>query len=164
LDSAQSEHEIHEFLEVNPYFLTMQYPHCHFAISKPRLGSEYVPDFLLPEMSSAGIEWQCIELEPAGSPLVTTSGMLHERIRGAQQQSRDWFRWLQQNKDYATRSITHGGIGLEELELPPGGTIIVGRRAEVGPRFNQLRSDSLKEGIQIKTYDNLVELVEKRCK
>jgi hypothetical protein len=157
IETAKNENELHEFLLERQYLLAWQEPHCHHVVSKPRLGSQYVPDFLLAEMSSAGITWVLVEIERSDDRLTTKSGEFTKCVRTALQQIRDWRRWLTPNKDYAIRSLTDGGLGLGEVEMLPKGLVVVGRRAQVDDRFNQLRSDTRNEGIEICTYDRILE-------
>jgi Domain of unknown function (DUF4263) len=163
LEEAKDENELQTFLDKRKYILAWLEPHCHHVISKPRLGAQFVPDFLLAEMSSAGIQWVFVEIEPAKSQLATQSGQFAERTRMAIQQVKDWKRWLRNNRDYAIRSIPNGGLGLEELEIEPKGIVIVGRRKATTGRFNELRAESRSEGITIMTYDRVLEWARDRA-
>ena len=152
LDNEAGENALHDHLARNPIILSEQLPHCYHVVSKPRLGSEYVPDFLLPEMHSGGTDWYLVELEPCDAKLETTSGQLADRVRGA----------IQQNN--ARRPIAQKGLGLEGLESTARAWIIVGRRTAVTDRFNILRKqDWESDHIEIKTYDRIVEWAEKRA-
>ena len=65
LNSDPQEAEVHRFLEEHPKFLiqVLGGGHGRFQLSKPRFGAELVPDFLVSEMSSMGIEWHLVEIE-----------------------------------------------------------------------------------------------------
>ena len=47
-----------------------------FVIPKPRLGSEYVPDFLVLGINSVGPQWVTIEIEGARHKILT-KGLMH---------------------------------------------------------------------------------------
>jgi hypothetical protein len=157
LDGAHSEEAIQQFLAENPFILAEQLPHCHHVIPKFRFGGKYVSDFLIPEMSSGGIFWTLIELEPADAQLVTASGQLAERVRVGVQQVKDWRDWLNNNRDHAIKSRDQDGLGLDDL-TGIWGWVIVGRRSMVTPRFNQLRKQIQEDStVEIMTYDRLLD-------
>jgi Domain of unknown function (DUF4263) len=162
VDVASNERDLQTFLQGHPYFLAWLEPHCHHVVIQPRLGSQLVPDFLLPEMSSAGTTWVLVEIERSDARLTTKSGDFGQTVRTALHQIRDWQRWLEENRDYAIRSIPNGGLGLEELKFRPKGLVIVGRRP-VTDRFNSLRADCLRENIEIMTYDRVIEWAKNRA-
>ena len=164
LERTPGENEIQAFLEQNPIILSQQLPHCHHVVPKPRLGSEYVPDFMLPEMNSGGTQWYLVELEPCFGSLVTTKGVFTERVRGAIQQIRDWRSWLSQNLDYASKPVPQHGLGLSEIQNRPAAWIVAGRRSQITDRFNQLRQQVWENDlIEIKTYDRLLEWWKQRA-
>jgi hypothetical protein len=157
LNTAEREEDVQQFLARNPFILAEQLPHCHFVIPKFRFGGKYVCDFLLPEKASSGTSWILVELEPVNAQLVTTSGQLAERVRVALQQVRDWRGWLLNNRDMAIRPRSKDGLGLDDVETVLG-WVVVGRRTNVTPRFNQLRSQIFSESlIDVMTYDRILE-------
>jgi hypothetical protein len=157
LDTAAREETLQTFLKENPFILTQQLPHCHFAVPKFRFGGKYVSDFLLPEMASSGTTWVLVELEPVNAQLVTQSGHLANRVQTGVQQVRDWRDWLMDNRDEAIRPRSRNGLGLRDID-DVWGWVVVGRRNQVTDRFNQLRNQVLREArIEIMTYDRLLE-------
>jgi hypothetical protein len=157
LDAAAREEDVQKFLTENPYILAEQLPHCHHVIPKFRFGGEFVSDFLLPEMASSGTTWVLVELEPTNAQLVTASGQLAERVRVGVQQVRDWRDWLLNNRDMAVRPRSKNGLGLSDID-DVWGWVVVGRRMQVTPRFNQLRKQILNDAhIEIMTYDRILE-------
>ncbi len=165
LDAEVGENEIQAFIESYPIILSEQLPHCHHVVPKPKLGSEYVPDFLLPEISSGGTHWYLVELEPIGDVLVTKQGQLAQRVREAVQQIKDWRSWLSRNLDYASRPTAQRGLGLKDISVRPFGWVVVGRRSAIADRFNQLRQQTLEgDLIDIMTYDRLLDWYKKRAK
>lgn len=163
LETAAREEDVQQFLTDNPYILAEQLPHCHFVIPKFRFGGKFVCDFILPEMASSGTDWVLIELEPVNARLVTASGQLAERVRIGAQQIKDWRDWLLNNRDMAIRPRSKDGLGLANMEIVSG-WLIVGRRAQVTPRFNQLRNQIEKESnITIMTFDRILERFQARA-
>jgi hypothetical protein len=157
LATAAREEDVQRFLSENPFILAEQLPHCHFVVPKFRFGGNYVSDFLLAEFASSGPTWVLVELEPVDAQLVTASGQLAERVRVGTQQVRDWRDWLLDNRDMAMRPRSKNGLGLSEID-DVWGWVIVGRRTQVTPRFNQLRKQVLDESlIEIMTYDRILE-------
>lgn len=157
LDTAEREEDVQKVLADNPYILAEQLPHCHYVIPKFRFGGEYVCDFLLPEMASAGTTWILVELEPVNAQLMTASGHLAERVRVGAQQIRDWRDWLENNRDMAVRPRSKNGLGFSDIDSIEG-WLIVGRRHQVSARFNQLRNQILDDSrITVMTYDRILE-------
>jgi Domain of unknown function (DUF4263) len=157
IDTAAREEDVQQFLTEYPYILAEQLPHCHYVIPKFRFGGEFVCDFLLPEKASSGTTWVLVELEPTNAQLVTASGHLAERVRVGVQQVKDWRDWLLNNRDMAMRSRSKNGLGLSDIEAV-WGWVIIGRRVQVTPRFNQLRSQILNDSrVEIMTYDRILE-------
>lgn len=157
LNTAAREEDVQQFLAENPFILGEQLPHCHYVIPKFRFGGEYVSDFLLPEKASSGTTWVLVELEPVNAQLVTASGQLAERVRVGVQQVKDWRDWLLNNRDMAIRPRSKNGLGLSDIDSV-WGWVIVGRRAQVTARFNQIRNQILNElNIAIMTFDRVLE-------
>jgi hypothetical protein len=157
IKTARREEEIQRFLTKNPFILSSQLPHCHFVIPKFQFGDRYVADFLLLETASSGWTWVIVELKPANVQLVTQSGHLAERVRVGVDQVKDCRRWLKNNRDHACRSRSSDGLGLEQID-GVWGWVVVGRRSQVSPRFNELRNENAKNSrVEILTYDRLLD-------
>jgi Domain of unknown function (DUF4263) len=164
INTDPQEQEIQSFLEDNPWLLTNMFAHCHYALPQFSFGGQYRADFILPERSSGGTMWMLVELEPSCAKLLARNGEFSPTVRTAINQVMDWKRWLLNNQDVAKKSRTIGGLGLHDMSTLLCGYIIVGRRRDVTPRYNQLRADILTTmAIQIKTYDSIVEWGRKRA-
>ena len=168
LRSARNEEDMQQFLTDNKIFLIQHLGggHGRYVLAKPRLGAELVPDFLVAEMSSIGLEWHGIELESPLAEMFTSSGQAHHRLTHAIQQVVDWRDWLASNIAYARNQKCQNGLGLVGIDAYLPTTIIVGRRDRQFPyRFNAYRRQ-VKQGqnIEIHTYDWLVEQAEYRAK
>jgi hypothetical protein len=76
---------------------------------------------------------------------------------------RDWRSWLERNRDLASRPVSQHGLGLGDIE-GVWGWVVVGRRSQITPRFNELRRQvSAESNINIMTYDRLLEWFKKRA-
>jgi hypothetical protein len=160
--NAQREEDLQKFLAENPFILSEQVPHGTHVVPKFKFGNKYVSDFLVSEITSGGTFWILVELEPVNVPLVTKEGLLTQRVRGGVQQVRDWRDWLLNNRDHATRPVAQDGLGLGDIQ-GIWGWVVVGRRSEVTPRFNQLRQQVADDSsIKIMTYDRLLEWLKRR--
>lgn len=164
LDKDPPERDVQSFLEDNPWLLSEQLPHCHFILPQFSLGGQYVPDFIAPERSSGGTQWFLIEIEKPRAQLVTKKGLFAETVRHAIQQVQDWKMWLNDNQDIARKPRLEGGLGLDDMSRILIGQVIVGRRSDVTPRYNQLREQLMdSDAIQIITYDHMTEWLRERA-
>jgi len=166
LEAARNELELQEFLEDHPILLIQHLGggHGRWVLSKTRLGTEHVTDFLLAERSSMGYEWQAVELESPTSPLFTKRGDPRHELTHAIRQIRDWRNWLEQNLAYARRRKEREGLGLIDISPSLKGLVVIGRRASIDPNTDLLRRRISKEtNIEIHTYDWLLDQVKGRC-
>lgn len=156
LETNPDESEVHQFLEANPQFLiqVLATGHARYQISKPRFGAEHIPDFLVAEMSSIGIEWHLVEIESPRSPVERKDGLPTKELNHAIGQIRDWRDWLLNNRDYTRRSKEEGGLGLVGIDPRASGLIIIGRRKKFSSRYNEFRRTMIdRDRIVIHSYD-----------
>ncbi len=141
LSVATMEEELQEFLSANPMLLAVQLGggHGRWVIPKKRLGSEYVPDFMIGERSSIGFEWHAVELESPRVKMFTKAGNPTKELTHAIRQIEDWKRWLQLNQNYASRARTESGLGLTDITADLPGLILIGRRADIDETSNGRR-------------------------
>jgi hypothetical protein len=161
LDTNPQEASMHCFFEDNPKFLiqVLTGGHGRYQLSKKRLGAEYVPDFLIAEGSSIGIEWYAVELESPRCKVHRTDGNPAEPLNTAIAQIRDWRQWLINNLDYARRPKDQDGLGLIGIDSRVPGLIIIGRRHQYPKRFNDFRRQMKdRESILIHSYDWLTDI------
>ena len=161
LKENPDESAMQEFLKAHQKFLaqTMRYGHGRYQISKVRLGSQHIPDFLLAEMSSIGLEWHAVELESPKLKLCRKNGLQTSKLTHAIGQIRDWRTWFRNNRDYARRPETEGGLGLIGIDDRVSGLIVMGRRIEYPERFNEFRRQTKdRENIEIHSYDWLLDI------
>lgn len=158
---AEREEDMRTFLNENKIFLVQHLGggHGRYVFSKPKLGTQFVPDFLLAELSSMGFQWHGVELESPIAKLFTSDGQPRSELTHAIQQIFDWRNWLLTNSAYARIPTSENGLGLIGIDANLTATILMGRRKEdTPPRFNAYRRQMKQENnIVIHTYDWLVE-------
>ena len=163
LNSSPKEEDAHRFLAENPKFLiqVMGAGHGRYQLSKPRFGAEFIPDFVIAELSSIGVQWHLVELESPSCPVERRDGLPTQQLNHAIGQVRDWRSWLRNNIDYARRPKNQGGLGLVGIDLRASGLIIIGRRQEYSARYNEYRLEMIdRERIMIHSYDWLVDVAQ----
>ena len=123
---ASDERVIQRFLSSNPFFLTRKiHPayHDQVCISKPKLGCQYEPDFLIAGQDSGGLWWYGVELESPKAAMFTRGGENTQKLSHAVRQIENWRGWLQTNISYARDTMGYTDI---DSDLPC--YIIIGRR------------------------------------
>ena len=161
LDRNPDEKELQRFLEDNPKFLIqiMGGGHGRYQRPQPRLGAEFVPDFLVAENSSIGIEWYGVEIESPRIRAHRKDGLATVGLNHAIGQIRDWRSWLANNIDYARRRKADNGLGLVGIDSRIPGLILIGRRNKFPSRYNEFRRQMIdRERIVIHSYDWLVDV------
>lgn len=161
LDQARDERPLQGFLAKHPSMLGYLSASSYgtFVVPLPRLGSQYVPDFVLVTADSAGIHYTLVELESPRAAMSLRSGELARKAREALQQIESWREWLKDNLAYAQRPSSENGLGLPEIRPETAGLVLIGRRSQSLPMHNQRVRQRLRErqGVSIHTYDWLVE-------
>lgn len=166
LKTATNEEDMQKFLLKHPVFMIQHLGggHGRWVIPKKRLGAEFVPDFVIGDLDSAGHEWELVEIESPKAKLFTKDGVPSRSLNQALRQIRDWRAWLTSNRAYAISPREENGLGLVDIAPNPPGLILIGRRSSLvsadKARRRQLEQDS---GVTIHTYDWLVELAEGRA-
>ncbi len=161
LDQNPQEADLHRFLEDHPEYLVQVLGggHGRYQISKKRLGSEFVPDFLVAEISSIGIEWHAVEIESPRTAACRKDGRAASGLNHAIDQIRDWRQWLMHNLDYARRPAEQKGLGLVGIDHRISGLVIIGRRQQYPGIYNEFRLQMIdRERIEIHSYDWLVDV------
>ena len=168
LEQATREEDMQRFLSENSIFLIQHLGggHGRYVIPKQELGAELVPDYLIAEMSSFGLEWHGVELESPLADYFTLAGQPRSILTHAVQQILDWRAWLQSNIAYARNPKSDRGLGLVGITSDLPSTILIGRRrTEIPTRFNDYRRQiKTSLNIEIHTYDWLIEQSEIRIR
>lgn len=126
IQTANDENVIHDFLKMNPFILTRGIHPAHHAqvcISKPKLGSQLEPDFLIAGIDSGGFNWYGVELESPKLEMFTKHGEETKELKHAIRQIEDWRSWLSKNVAYARDEL-----GLMHIDSDLPCFIFIGRR------------------------------------
>ena len=91
LSDGRDEKPLQTFLAANPPLLSPLAPpgNTYWCLDRPRLGSEYIPDFLLASRTSVGIQWAIIELESPLENILTKAGLPAKKTAEGLKQIRD---------------------------------------------------------------------------
>ena len=161
IDDARDERPIQEFLARNPALLRGLLPSAHrvWCFDRPRLGGEYVPDFLLCRENSMGFLWTLIELESPRKRALTAAGVQSSPLSVAFGQIGDWRAWVRQNVAYAQSEL-----GFRGLDAEAQGIVVLGRRVEMNSR-SQARYREISTGRRdiVMSYDRLLDACEVSC-
>ncbi len=164
VESAKDERPLQQFIEDHPTVLASLLGGHHglYCVPHPRLGTAYVPDFLIASVDSAGVRWVLVELEtPRSRVTLAKKNDLDQHARAGVAQVLEWREWLQNNLEYARRPLTEGGLGLAGVRPQDEGLVLVGRREFLRPNHEQVRRQTKEDRrIQIHTYDWLLERLE----
>ncbi len=163
IENATCEEDIQQFLEEHPEILARHLGTgaSRWCLPKKRLGSEYVPDFLLAEVSSIGLEWLGVELENPNAILFNRRGDPSAALTHAIRQITDWRAWLKDNIDYARRPRDKNGLGLVDIDANLRCYILIGRRKDLSDMTRARRRQMNQDlRVNIHTYDWLAEVAE----
>src|SRR4051812_37437581 len=91
IDRARDERPIQAFLARHPevFAAGLLRGHTRCVRSQVRLGSQYVPDFLLADVSSMGASWTLVELETPTARILLKNGDYARETRAALKQIDD---------------------------------------------------------------------------
>ena len=157
---AEDERPIQQFLENHQCLLTALIGgRRRYCLPKPRLGSEYVPDFLIAEVDSLGIRWVLVELETPRSGVYLKDGrQFDEKARKGISQIGDWRHWLGENLYSARAFKPDGGLGLVDIRPNSRAIVMVGRRSKLKTDHDAARHrEAEQNGIEVHTYDRLLD-------
>ena len=152
LADAVDERSLQRFFASAPVLLGPLAPTggSYWCLDRPRLGAEFIPDFLLASATSAGFRWKAIELECPTVKALTKAGLPARKLADALGQIRDWRTWLTDNVAYARQER-----GLKDIDGNCEAIVVIGRRSSLDPkqvkRYRALSTD----GIAVMSYDRL---------
>lgn len=157
---SKTERPIQAYLEAQPQLLTaLLGGNERFCMSQKRLGSEFVPDFVIGDVDSLGVRWIVVELEtPNSGVFLSDRSTLDKYARKGSEQILDWRNWLSENIAYARRSVRENGLGLYDITPKPLAYVFVGRRNRMPRDRKESKRNALREQqIEVHSYDWLVE-------
>lgn len=163
LAEAHDEEDVQKFLADNPHLIAwaLGWGHQVYVLPKPKLGSEFVPDFLVARTNSMGVKWVAVELEPVTMRMFIKNGQASANLTHAVQQVIDWRAWLTANMDYARRPVAENGLGLVGIEGNIPGMVLMGRRGQYPKAFNSYRNQmDYNMNISIQSYDWLLDMIQ----
>lgn len=152
LGDASDERPIQKLLGSSPVLLGPLVPAggTYWCLDRPRLGAEYVPDFLLATVTSVGFRWLAIELESPVTKALTQRGLPARKLAEALGQVRDWRTWLSENVSYARDER-----GLKDIDGSCDAVVVIGRRSTLDPmQITRYRALSTN-GLTVMSYDRL---------
>jgi hypothetical protein len=131
--------------------------HSYFAISKLRLGTDYVVDFVIPHTrGSDGALYELVEIERPSNAPFTKKGASSARLSTAVQQVLNWKRWLYEYPSQARHylpSLEARGYNFTSYRF----TIYIGTRQNTEAFVNQRNNYSKQLNIQIRSFDSLTD-------
>jgi len=166
LDASKGERELQKFFERHPNLLVQHLGggHGRWVVPQKRLGAEFVPDFVVGELSSIGYHWELVELESPRNRMFLKNGDYSAATNHGVGQVKRWRAWLTANARYARAARDDNGLGLTGIRSNLDGVVLIGRRG-VGGEEAGLRADDLENSrIAIHSYDWLVERARARIK
>jgi hypothetical protein len=115
---------------------------------KVYLRNDHEIDFVVQEAEG---QYVLVEIERSGLPVLTKKGRPRAELTHAQQQVKDWFEWIAENREYARSKMP----GISE----PKGWVIMGRRSSIRPEHKHVlaRESAESQRITTQTYDDLLD-------
>ena len=156
LSDAVDERPLQKLIAASPMLLGALAPpgRDYWCLDRPKLGAEYIPDFLLASMTSIGFQWVAIELENPNLKLLTKAGLPTSKLSVALSQVRDWRIWLTDNIVYAREER-----GLKDIDGNCKAFIIMGRRNSLDPKQIKRYRALSSSGTTVMTYDRLQDTI-----
>jgi Domain of unknown function (DUF4263) len=155
VDAAADERPIQKWLEKNPAALVLHLSATTgWLFGRPKLGAEFVPDFMFCNWDSSGYHWSLVELENPNFASLTREGSQTAKLTRAVQQILDWRIWVRANIQYAQHQL-----GFRDLDDGFRAYIVIGRRKDMNERERLRYRELSRGGLEVLTYDRLVESV-----
>lgn len=165
LEQSKDERTLQQHLADNPLLLVQHLSGGagRWVIPQKRLGSEFVPDFVLCERNSLGDFWTLVELQSPKSRFFTKKRRPSEHLDEGIRQVLEWRRWLAANRDYARRPRVEDGLGLRGIDAESPGLVLIGRQSGLVEQDKiQLRQLGRDHNISFHTYDWLIRRAKSR--
>jgi hypothetical protein len=159
IEGARDEKSIQTFLKSHPELLaSLVRGPDRYVVPHPRLGDEYVPDFVVADADSNGVRWVLVEIEtPRSTTTIKSQNLLEKHARIGLGQIQDWRTWLERNLHKARSPRSEGGLGLYDISPRADGYLIVGREHLLHENAGVVRQPIASESrVEIMTYDRLL--------
>lgn len=160
IENSDKEEEVQQFLQSHPTILTHHLGGGggRYCIPKKSLGGMFIPDFLIADLSSSGLNWYAVELENPKARMFNRNGDPSRYLNHAVKQVRDWRDWLKNNLNEASKLKQSKGLGLVGIEPELECLILIGRRRDIDEGLIDTRRRMNREiNGEIHTYDWLIE-------
>jgi len=156
VNAAQDERSIQKWCEQNPVGLLSFLGGVGrgWVFGRPKLGAEFVPDFMLCSLDSGGYHWHLIELENPRYSALTQQAAQNAKLTHAVQQILDWRIWLRRNVQYAQSEL-----GYRDLDAEFESSVVIGRRKEMSRTEKSRYRELSRDRITVMTYDRFIERV-----
>ncbi|MFY9622477.1 MAG: Shedu anti-phage system protein SduA domain-containing protein [Pyrinomonadaceae bacterium] len=156
VNAALDERPVQKYCEQNPAVLLpfLGGVDRGWVFGRPKLGAEFVPDFMLSCLDSGGYHWHLIELENPTYTALTQQAAQNARLTHAVQQILDWRIWLRRNIQYAQVEL-----GYRDLDAEFESSIVMGRRKEMTRSQKDRYRELSRDRIRIMTYDRFLERI-----
>ena len=172
LKDSRREEDIHNFLAMHPEICLQAFSDgsaALYMLSKFRLGSAYVADFLVVGYRSFGFPVQCVlvELESPQAKPFTKSGVFSAQLNQAIRQVADWKSWMKEHfSEFAITVANEIGSRYEGADPALDKNlrsaiisfkIVIGRRAQLNRANKEHRATSyeMNRGVEIMSYDRV---------
>jgi hypothetical protein len=156
LDAAKDERPLQRFLADHPALVVAErMAGCRWVIPQKRLGSEFVPDFVVARLDSNGVTWTLLELQSPNDHLFNPSNRrATAQLNEGLEQIRQWRGWLKDNLPYARNPRSSNGLGLRGINPASRGLVVIGREtartAEIRAKIQEIQ---FERQIDIHSYD-----------
>ncbi len=108
IDSAKDEKPNQSFMEARPQILAGLVGgriSSRFVVPRPNFGGKRIPDSVIADVDSPGLNWVLVELEtPVSAVTLKGDSILEEHARKGVSQVEEWREWILSNLALARRS------------------------------------------------------------
>ena len=98
---ASKEEQLQKFLREN----SILFGRVTELISKQKLGEDFVTDFVIKNVTEAGVTYTLVEIEKPSKPVFTSGGQFSAEFTQAMQQTISWSVWLDDNIAYLRQKL-----------------------------------------------------------
>ena len=157
---AEDERPIQQYLQEHPEVLTtLLGGKERYCMRLPRLGKDYIPDFIIGDVGSIGFRWVLIELETPRSGIYLSGGEeLDKYARKGRSQILSWRNWIATQIAQARGRKSEGGLRLFDIREKSEAIVFVGRRSRM-PESKESERHELRQSnaIAVQSYDWLLD-------
>lgn len=129
------------------------------VVSKLRLGSDYITDFVLVRGArSLGVNYELIEIESPHDPVFVRQGHASSNLTAAVQQVHDWRKWIEKNREEAKRIFpSKEFIRGDDPNFTY--TVVIGKRNGHVDDHARRNEYARTNGVAVRSFDYLSDLL-----